>query len=67
MERIVICHLDGFKVPEEIIKESLELNEAIKDHSNTFSEHKIWKQEKNYIIHEDGIEAAFFENDLKTV
>ena len=65
MSKIVICHLESFTVPVEIIKKFSELKEAIEEYSNTFSSIEIWKQEDNYIVHENGIAVALYEDDLK--
>ena len=66
MDRIVICSLEyTFTIPDEIINESDELAAASLDHANTLSDVEIWKQEKNYIIHENGIDVALFEKDLQ--
>lgn len=62
---IVICTMD-IHSPEEIIQKDEKLREAIDEYAlMNISPSKIWKKEFNYIIHEDGMEAAFFEDDLK--
>jgi hypothetical protein len=56
----------GIHTPKEIIRKDEKLKEAINEYAKmNISPSKIWKKEWNYIIHEDGVDAAFFEEDLK--